>query len=94
MTRMANEYERADRERDYRKHEWRPGDAPDRLSVAIPTAVEVAVLVKAIDITAGADLIEQYARTKASEARMDGVAEAYNRVCLALETPLARKEPV
>lgn len=26
MTRMANEYELADRERDYRKHEPRPSD--------------------------------------------------------------------
>jgi hypothetical protein len=37
MTRMANEYERADHERDYRKHEPRPTD-PDRICKALVQA--------------------------------------------------------
>lgn len=49
-----------DHERDYRKHEPRPSD---RLCVPIPTAVDVAALVKQVDIIQGAELIEQYART-------------------------------
>jgi hypothetical protein len=48
MTRMANEYERADRERDYRKHEPRPSDPPgnlDQIVADMPKRHAVAMLV-------------------------------------------------
>ncbi len=69
--------------RDYRKHEPRPGepDFPIRLETApITGALEVAILAQAVSLQQAADLIEQYARTKASEAQLDTAAEAYNRI--------------
>lgn len=89
MTRQTQE-QRWDHERDYRKHEPRPSD---RLSVPIPTAVEVALLVKAVDIITGSDLIEQYARTCAAEARMEAVEITSNRIIAAIEAPLSRTNP-
>jgi hypothetical protein len=46
----------------------------------IPTAIEIAVLVKTIDLQDGADLIEQYARTMAAGAKIDATASAYDRM--------------
>lgn len=89
MTRQTQE-QRWDHARDLAKHEPRPSD---RLSVAIPTAVDVAALVKRVDIITGADLIEQYARTCAAEARMEAVEVTSNRIIAAMEAPLARKVP-
>lgn len=98
MTRMANEYERADHDRDLRKHEPRPGDRdfPIRLETAIPASVDVAVLVRnpAVSLTAAADLIEQYARTRASEAAAEATLEVGNRLIASIEAPLSRKEPI
>lgn len=89
--RAATQAEQFDRNHDYRKHEPRPSD---RLSVPIPTAVDVAALVKQVDIITGADLIEQYARTCAAEARMEAVEHTSNRIIAAMEAPLSRKNPV
>jgi hypothetical protein len=98
MTRAATQEERWDRDRDHRKHEPRPGDKdfPLRLETAVPTSVEVALLARdpAVSLTKAAELIEQYARTRASEAVVDAVAEAGNRLIAAIEAPLLRKEPV
>lgn len=45
------------------------------------TAMEIAILVKALpDLTHGADLIEQYARTAAAAARLEASEQAYCRV--------------
>lgn len=41
-----------------------------------------------------AELIEQYAKTVASAAKVDAVAEAYSCVLAGIEAPLTRKEPV
>lgn len=78
MTRMANEYERADHDRDIRKHDT----LPDRFRVTIPMALEVAMLARSagVSLTDAANLIEQYARTAASEARIDAVMETSARM--------------
>ena len=78
-----------DRVRDYRKHEPRPGE-PDYIplhaqSARVAGALEVAILAKAAPLQMAADLIEQYARTKASEAKLDGVTACADRVFAALE---------
>lgn len=83
MTREATQEQRWDRERDLRKHEPRPADE----------AIEIAVLVKQVDVTAAAQLIEQYGRTKFSEGRLDAVTETGNRIFAVIEAPLSRKEP-
>ncbi|HEY1980719.1 MAG TPA: hypothetical protein VGH13_11580 [Xanthobacteraceae bacterium] len=73
------------------------GDAlPHRLDTAIPLAVDIALLARdpAVSLTAAAGLIEQYARTRASEAAADAVLETGNRLIAAIDAPLARKEPV
>lgn len=88
MTRMATEFERADHDRDLAKHEPRPSDPlPDRFTVKVPMALEVAMLARSpgVSLTAAADLIEQYARTAASEARLDAVAETSHRMLAMLE---------
>lgn len=47
----------------------------DRLTPQIPTAIEVAALVKGMkNITEAAALIEQYADAKAAEQRLEAVA--------------------
>ena len=85
MTRMANEYERADHYHDLEKHELRPGDRgfsrpskndpPARLDRPLSTAMDVAILVRALDnIEQAAALIEQFVNTKATEQRLDAVA--------------------
>lgn len=80
ITRDANYW---DHLRDERKHEPRPGepDFPIRLeSPPITGALEVAILAQAVPLQQAADLIEQYARTKAAEARLDGVVTASDRI--------------
>lgn len=77
MTRYTQE-QRWDHDRDLRKHEWRPGD---RLDVPICGALEVALLVKGLkNIDDAGKLIEQYAQTVASEARLQAVTETSERI--------------
>jgi hypothetical protein len=104
MTRMANEYERADHYRDLAKHEPRPGDRgftdsdvlgkfngpADSLPLHVQAppitgALEVAILAQAVSLQTAADLIEQYARTKASEARLEAVVATSDRIIAAIE---------
>lgn len=49
------------------------------LTRKMTTAIEVAALVKAIPIEQAADLIEQYARSVAAQARIDATVEANER---------------
>lgn len=79
---------RADHYRDERKHDFPLHAEPKRTT----TALEIAVLVKAIGLTEGADLIEQFGNTRAAEGRLDGVSQTSNRINVALETPLSRKD--
>lgn len=52
-----------------------------RLQPNMTTALEVAVIVKCLpDIKQAADLIEQYAKTVASQARVDATIEAHDRM--------------
>ena len=51
-----------------------------RLQPKITTAIEVAVLVKMIPIEQAADLIEQFARTRAAEASLDATIETSDRM--------------
>lgn len=92
-SRPDEEY-RADYERDHRKHDH--DEVPLRLTPAkMPTALEVALIVKGLaDPTKGAELIEQYARTVASEKEIETVERVGNRMIAAMEAPLSRKEPV
>lgn len=66
-----------------------------RLDIDLTGAVGIAALVRdpAVSITAAANLIECYARTRASEAALDAVTQTGNRIAAALEAPLIRKEP-
>lgn len=68
-----------DHERDLRKCEPRPTDPPH-------DAIEIAVLAQAVSIHSAAQLIEQYARTKAAEGRLQGVVDTFNLVDQALGT--------
>lgn len=79
MTRMANEYERADHYRDLAKHD----DTPPLYAQSAPIAgaLEVAILAQAVPLQAAADLIEQYARTMAAGARMEATEIAISRCC-------------
>lgn len=75
MTRMANEYERADHDRDLRKHDT----LPHRLDRPLSTAMDVAILVRALgNIEDAAALIDQFVDTKAAEQRLDAVAAGAN----------------
>jgi hypothetical protein len=82
MTRHANEYERADHYRDLAKHD----DTPPLYAQSAPItgALEVAILAKAVPLQAAADLIEQYARTCASAARLDAISTTIDRCCDAI----------
>lgn len=82
ITRDANYW---DHLRDERKHELRPGDRgfsrpadnepPARLDRPLSTAMDVAVLVRALDnIEQAAALIERFVDAKAAEKRLDAVA--------------------
>jgi len=62
------------------------------------TAIEIAALVRSdISITQAADLIQQYADTVASAAKIDATTECYERIearlRLSLESPLAPEVP-
>jgi hypothetical protein len=83
MTRMANDYERADHYRDERKHEPRATDPlPLRFEPVVPGAMEIALLVKGLaNVNDGARLVEQYAQTVAAEARLDATAKTIDRCC-------------
>ena len=72
-----------DHNQDLRKNYIEP-EAGGLTSTPI-NALEVAVLVKAIGITAGAELIEQYAQTVAAAARLDGVDQTARRVFATLD---------
>jgi hypothetical protein len=83
MTRMANEYERADHDRDLRKHDTDP--LPLRLQPVVPDALAIALLVKGLaNVADAASLIEQYAQTVASQARLEGVITASDRILAAI----------
>lgn len=62
--------------RDERKHEPRPSDKlPHRLDRPLSTAMDVAILVRALgNIEDAAALIERFVDAKASEQRLDAVA--------------------
>lgn len=51
-----------------------------RLQPKMTTALEVAILVKAIPIEDAANLIQQYANTVAAGARIDATQDAYDRM--------------
>lgn len=58
-----------------------------RLDVDLPDAMEIAHLARApgISITTAADLIERYARAKASEAALDAVTKTSDRLIAVVE---------
>lgn len=90
--RHANEYERADHYRDLAKHD----DTPPLYAQSAPItgALEIAILAKAIPLEQAASLIEQYARTCASAARLDAVSQTIDRCCEAIEAsgqPISRE---
>ncbi len=67
----------ADRHRDERKHEPRPGDRdfPARFQTPLSTAMDLVVCVKAMDnYSDAAALIERFIKDRADEKRMDAVA--------------------
>lgn len=85
----SDEESRADHFIDERKHDWRPGDKPaHRLDIPIPTAFDVAALVRLVDVNIGAQLIEQYAKTCAAEGRLEGTKHAYDRMDALLAKPV------
>ncbi len=69
-----------DHERDLRKHEPRPTDPlPDRFAMPIATALDVAVLVKAMaDPRDGAALIDRYVDAERARIRLEAVAAGAN----------------
>jgi len=54
-------------------------------SPPITGALEVAILAQAVPLQQAAELIEQYARTMASQAKLDGIVECSDRVFATLE---------
>lgn len=58
------------------------------LQTPVPTAYTIAALCQGIPITDAARLIEQYAQTVASEAKLDLAIEYDRRIGVALESPL------
>lgn len=50
------------------------------LQTPVPTAYTIAALCQGIPISDAASLIEQYAATVASGAKLEGVQEAYDRM--------------
>lgn len=93
MTRAMTEYERADHYRDHQKHDTDP--LPLRLQPPpITGALEVAILAQAVPLQQAAALIEQYARTCASAAKLDAISETIDRCCEAIEAsgqPISRE---
>ena len=85
MTRMANEYERADHYRDERRHDLRPGDrgfqtpssseVPARFDRPLSTSMDVVLLIRAMaNLEDAAALIDRFIDAKAAEQRLDAVA--------------------
>lgn len=71
----SDEEFRADHYRDERKHDT----LPHRLDRPISTAMDVAILVRALDkIEDAAALIDQFVATKATEKMLDAVAAGAN----------------
>jgi hypothetical protein len=66
-----------------------------RLDVDLTGAMEIVALVRApgVSIASAANLVEQYARTKAAEATLAAVARTGDIVLATLEAPLSRKDP-
>lgn len=62
-----------DHQREHRKHDWRPGDAPaHRFDIPISTALETIVLIKGMkDPREAAKLLDQYTNTALAAARID-----------------------
>ena len=50
-----------------------------RLQPQMNMPLEIALLVKMLPLERGAELIAQFGNTRASEGRLDGATEAYNR---------------
>lgn len=64
-----------DHKRDLRKHD----PLPARFDIPLSTAMDIVVLVKAMDnYTDAAALIERYADGKAAQTRLDAVAAGAN----------------
>jgi hypothetical protein len=61
------------------------------LTPPVPTALDVAVLCQQVSVTRAAALIEQYARTVASEVSLETATRMRDRINLALESPLCAK---
>lgn len=75
---MRSAYDR-EHDRELEKHEWRPGDNP-RTSTTID-AIEIAVLVKGMkNIPEAAKLIDQYAQSVASAAKLEEAQHIYDRL--------------
>ena len=73
MTRMADEYERADHYRDLAKHD----DTPPLYAQSAPlsTAMDIALCVRNMkNVQDAAALIERFVDAKAQEQRLDAVA--------------------
>ena len=70
-----------DHQRDLRKvdHDRIPA-LPLFLQTPVPTAYTIAALCQGIPINEAAELIEQFAATVASGAKLEGVQEAYDRM--------------
>lgn len=76
--RAANEYERADHDRDLRKHDERPFD---HLDPPTSDSIDIAILVRAVkNPLDGAKLIEQYGSTREAAGRLDGVTKTLDRI--------------
>lgn len=91
MTRMANEYERADHDRDLRKHDT----LPHRLDRPLSTAMDIALIVRGMsNVQVASDLIESYAQLVAADARLDEASRLGNRIIAHIEAPLVRKSEV
>jgi hypothetical protein len=89
MTDAATEA-RWDAARDRAKHDGpRPHDPiPLRLQPVISPALEIALLVKGLDnLTAAANLIEQYAQTVAAGAKLEGIELVATRILDAFDVP-------
>lgn len=74
--------ETIDHKRDLRKHD----SLPHRVDRKISTALDIALLCRCMDnIQDAADLIEQYAKTAASEARLAATIATSDHICAVLE---------
>ena len=72
-----------DHQRDYRKHEPRPGERDyvplHAQSAPLSTAMDIALCVRGMkNLQDAAALIDQYVETKAAEKRLEAVAAGAN----------------